>query len=216
MTPALVLLALLGGAPERRAAAQRAAERRVAERRAAEPLVPVSDAIPSAVVELKYATTDNFMRKAVYPADARCLMLARTLQRLAVAARTLEVKGYRLKLYDCYRPHSAQAELWKSQPRPGYVMDPKKGSNHSRGTAVDLTLVRSDGGAVQMPSAYDFFGRAAHHRFQGGTAEARANRDTLREAMVVAGFKPNPLEWWHYELPDAWRAPVRDEPVNAP
>ena len=189
----LLVLWALAGAPER--------------------LVEVPRRVPGVVVELKYATTDNFMKQQVYPEGARCLLLERTVKQLLVAAKSLEDAGFRLKLYDCYRPQSVQAELWKHQPRPGYVMDPKKGSTHSRGTAVDLTLVTLDGGSVEMPSDYDFFGKAAHHRYGGGSAEARARRDLLREAMEVAGFKPNPLEWWHYELIDAWQAAVRDEPL---
>lgn len=181
---------------------------------APEALVEVPAQVPGVVVELKYATDDNFMKKRVYPAAARCLLLERSVKRLRVAAEKLAAQGFRLKLYDCYRPQSAQVELWKAQPRAGYVMDPKKGSNHSRGTAVDLTLVTADGGApVEMPSGYDVFGRAAHHRYQGGSAEARAHRDALRAAMEEAGFKANPLEWWHYELQDAWHYRVRDEPL---
>jgi len=176
-------------------------------------LVEVPERIPTALVELKYATDDNFMKKQVYPTGARCLLLERTLKRLAQAAQALAAQGYRLKLYDCYRPQSVQVELWKNQPRPGYVMDPQKGSTHSRGTAVDLTLVTRDGAPIEMPSAYDFFGKAAHHGYAGGPPAARAHRDALRTAMEAAGFKPNPLEWWHYELLDAWSAPVRDEPV---
>lgn len=183
---------------------------------APEPLVEVPARIPNVVVELKYATSDNFMKKQVYPAGAKCLVLERTLKVLAAAAERLQAQGFRLKMYDCYRPHSAQVELWNESPRPGYVMDPKKGSNHSRGTAVDVTLVTLDGGEVEMPSPYDFFGQAAHHRYSGGSAEAREHRNILKEAMVEAGFKPNPLEWWHYELLDAWHAPVRDEPLTRP
>lgn len=180
---------------------------------APERLVEVPVRIPSVLVELRYATQDNFMKKQVYPQGARCLLLERTIKRLDRAARALDSQGFRLKLYDCYRPQSVQVELWKLQPRPGYVMDPRKGSNHSRGTAVDLTLVTRSGEPVEMPSGYDVFAKAAHHRYEGGSAKARANRDTLRGAMVQAGFKPNPMEWWHYELLDAWSSPLRDEPI---
>jgi D-alanyl-D-alanine dipeptidase len=177
-----------------------------------EPLVEVVTRIPDAVVDLRYATADNFMGKAVYPPDARCLLLEPSLKRLEAAAKVLREQGFRLRLYDCYRPHHVQYELWKVLPKPGYVADPKTGSNHNRGGAIDLSLVRLDGGAVEMPSPYDFFGKAAHHAFDGGTPEARRNRQALRAAMTGAGFTINPMEWWHYDLPDAKRFPLRDEP----
>lgn len=195
---ALVLALLLSAAP------------------APEPLVEVKARIPDVVVDLRYATADNFMKKQVYPSDARCLLLDRSATMLAQAAEALRAKGYRLKLYDCYRPRSVQWELWKVMPVPGYVADPKKGSNHNRGGAVDLTLVTLDGGPVEMPSDYDFFGKAAHHAYAGASAQAKQHRQTLREAMEAAGFKKNPMEWWHYDLKDAGKYPLRDEPFTAP
>jgi zinc D-Ala-D-Ala dipeptidase len=180
------------------------------------PLVDVAQAIPGVTVDLRYATADNFMGVAVYPPQARCLLLKPVVERLARAARTLARQGYRLKLLDCYRPASVQWKLWEVMPRPGYVADPRTGSNHSRGGAVDLTLQTAGGGAVELPSAYDFFGPAAHHAYQGGSARARANRGLLRRAMEAAGFTINPKEWWHYDAPEARGAPLRDEPFAAP
>ncbi len=181
---------------------------------AVEPLVEVRALIPDAVVDLRYATDDNFMKKRVYPVDAACLLLERSATMLVKAAEALRKQGFRLKLYDCYRPSSVQWELWKVMPVPGYVADPKKGSNHSRGGAVDLSLVTLQGKEVEMPSPYDFFGQAAHHGFEGGSDVARANRERLRAAMEAAGFTKNPMEWWHYDLPDAAKYPLRDEPMT--
>ncbi len=194
---ALALLLLVGAAP-------------------AESLVDVQTRIPDAVVDLRYATADNFMKKAVYPSDARCLLLARSAEKLVEAARRLRARGYRLKLHDCYRPRSVQWELWKVMPVPGYVADPRKGSNHNRGGAVDLTLVTLDGEPVEMPSAYDFFGPAAHHGFRGASPAAMRHRELLLAAMESAGFRRNPMEWWHYDLPEAMKAPLRDEPFSVP
>lgn len=181
-----------------------------------QPLVEVVTRIPDAVVDLRYATADNFMGKAVYPPEARCLLLEKSAKQLEAAAKVLREQGFRLRLYDCYRPHHVQWELWKVLPKPGYVADPKTGSNHNRGGAIDLSLVRLDGGVVEMPSSYDFFGKAAHHSFDGGTAEALKNRATLKAAMTNAGFTINPMEWWHYDLPDAKKFPLRDEPFVKP
>ncbi len=180
------------------------------------PLVEVTTLVPDAVVDLRYATADNFMKKQVYPSDARCLLLERSASQLKAAADVLREKGYRLRLYDCYRPHHVQFELWKVMPVPGYVAEPKKGSNHNRGGAVDLGLVTLDGKDVEFPSPYDFFGKEAHHSFTGGTKVAREHRELLRTTMESFGFKKNGMEWWHYDLPDAAKYPLRDEPFSRP
>ncbi len=177
-----------------------------------ERLVPVLDHIPDAVVDLRYASPDNFMKKQVYPASARCLLLQRSADMLAKAAATLRAQGFRLRLYDCYRPQSVQWELWKVMPVPGYVADPRKGSNHSRGGAIDLGLVTLDGGDVEMPTPYDDFTKAAHHGYDGGTPQSRAHRELLRSAMEAQGFTKNRMEWWHYDLPKPGQHPLRDEP----
>ncbi len=180
-----------------------------------EPLIDVTTLVPDLVVDLRYATPDNFIKKQVYPTEARCLLLSKSAQQLVAAAKALREQGYRLKVYDCYRPHSVQFELWKIMPKPGYVADPRTGSKHNRGAAVDLTLTTLDGGTVDMPSGYDFFGPAAHHSFAGGSEAARAHRAALRSAMEGAGFTKNPMEWWHYDLPDAAKYPLRDEPFTS-
>lgn len=179
-------------------------------------LVDATTVVEGLVVDLRYATADNFLKRKVYPDSARCLLQASAARKLAGAARALAAKGFRLKVYDCYRPRSVQWEMWKLFPRPGYVADPRKGSNHNRGAAVDLTLATLDGGEVEMPTPFDTFSPAAHHGYEGGSEASRRNRETLREAMLAQGFKPNRMEWWHYDLPDAKRYPVLDEPFAAP
>jgi len=177
-------------------------------------LVEASGRVPGLVVELRYATADNFLGRAVYPEGARCLLLPGVVERLARAARALEATGFRLKAWDCYRPLHVQWAMWELVPRKGYVADPRTGSHHNRGTAVDVTLVTLDGAPVEMPTPFDTFGPAAHHGSSAGTAEARANRDRLRQAMVEAGFRPNRMEWWHYDAPEARGAPVLDVPLS--
>src|SRR4051812_45867822 len=98
-----------------------------------------TEGIPDLVVGMRYGTDDNFLKRKVYPEGARCLLLPDAAKRLRQAADTLRPKGYRLKVYDCYRPRAVQYEMWKIMPQPGYVADPKFGSNHNRGAAVDLT-----------------------------------------------------------------------------
>jgi D-alanyl-D-alanine dipeptidase len=171
--------------------------------------------VPGLITDLRYATSDNFLHRRLYPIGARCLLLKPTADRLAKAAGLLRAKGFRLKVYDCYRPHSVQWEMWKVLPQPGYVADPRKGSNHNRGAAVDLTLASLEGGEVEMPTPFDTFSEAAHHGYPGGSAVARSHRESLREAMEAAGFKINPMEWWHYDLPNANHFPVLDQELGA-
>jgi zinc D-Ala-D-Ala dipeptidase len=176
-------------------------------------LVDASSRVSGLVVELPYATEDNFLGKAVYPEGARCLLLPSVAERLARAARTLQPRGFRLKAWDCYRPIHVQWAMWKLVPRKGYVADPHAGSNHNRGAAVDVTLVTLDGAAVDMPTRFDTFSPAAHHGSSAGTAEAREHREVLRQAMVEAGFRPNRMEWWHYDAPERRGAPLLDVPL---
>lgn len=185
--------------------------------RAEEPgaLVEASAAVEDLLVELRYASERNFLGRKVYPAGARCLLLNETAKRLQQAARALRPRGYRLKVYDCYRPRAVQWEMWKLFPRPGYVADPRQGSNHNRGAAVDLTLVTLEGAEVEMPTPFDTFSRAAHHAYTGGSEASRRHRELLREAMEAAGFRKNRLEWWHYELPGASRFPLLEVPLES-
>jgi len=175
-------------------------------------LVDATGRISDLVVDLRYATPDNFLHRTLYPPGARCLLLPETLDRLEKAAAALRKEGFRLRLYDCYRPRSVQWQMWQIFPRPGYVADPRQGSNHNRGAAVDLTLATPDGEAVEMPTGFDSFERAAHHGYAGGSASSRANRERLLAAMRAAGFRENRMEWWHYDLPDARRFPALDVP----
>ncbi|ATB50468.1 D-alanyl-D-alanine dipeptidase [Corallococcus macrosporus] len=184
--------------------------------KAASPLVDATTVVKDLGVDLRYATADNFLKKKVYPDTARCLLLPESAQRLKKAADVLRAQGYRLKVYDCYRPRAVQYQMWEIMPVPGYVANPRTGSNHNRGGAVDLTLTTLDGKAVEMPTPFDTFTRAAHHGYTGGTEASRKHREILREAMEGAGFKRNRMEWWHYDLPDARKRPVLDVPFSPP
>jgi D-alanyl-D-alanine dipeptidase len=175
------------------------------------PLADPLEQIPDLQVDLRYATADNFLKRSVYPKHARCFLLPQAVEQLKKAAEALREKGFRLKVYDCYRPRAVQWEMWKLVPKPGYVADPRQGSNHNRGAAVDLTLVTLDGTELEMPTAYDFFGKAAHHGSPASEAAVR-HRELLLKTMEAAGFKRNRMEWWHYDLPRAGRFKVLDLP----
>lgn len=178
-------------------------------------LVDVASRIPGAVLDLRYATADNFTGKVLYP-SARCLLRREVADRLARAASRLEKQGYRLRIYDCYRPLSVQRAMWEASPRPGFVGDPGRGGSlHNRGAAVDVGLSDLEGAELEMPTPFDAFGPKAHVDAKDGIPpRARLRRDRLRAAMEAEGFIVNPREWWHYAARDARRFPVLDVPIT--
>jgi D-alanyl-D-alanine dipeptidase len=181
---------------------------------ASPPLVDVAPLVPDAVLDLRYATARNVTGRALYPA-ARCLLLLPAAERLAAVARRLRADGYRLVLWDCYRPASAHAALWAAHPRPGAVADPARGSHHSRGTAVDASLADLSGAPLAMPTDHDAFGPRAHADATEGVPEdVRRRRDRLRAAMEAEGFVPYAREWWHFAARDSSRHPIRDEALR--
>jgi D-alanyl-D-alanine dipeptidase len=176
--------------------------------------VDAASLVPDAVLDLRYATERNVTGRAIYPV-ARCLLLRPVAERLAAAARRLRARGYRLVLWDCYRPASAHAALWAAHPRAGAVADPARGSHHSRGTAVDVSLADAAGVPVGMPTDHDAFGLRAHAGATGGVPEdARRRRDLLRAAMEAEGFVPYAREWWHFAARDSHLHPILDEALR--
>ncbi|MGN6105273.1 MAG: M15 family metallopeptidase [Kofleriaceae bacterium] len=174
-------------------------------------LVDVATAIPDAVLDLRYATEDNFTGAVLYPV-ARCKLRRAVAARLAKVAAALRAHDRRLLLWDCYRPTSIQKELWKRVPDPRYVANPRVGSKHSRGAAVDLAVVDLDGKPVELPTKFDEFSKAAHRaRALAGARGAEARR--LSEAMLEAGFLAIPTEWWHFDAPESAKYPLSDEPL---
>ncbi|MEW7290213.1 M15 family metallopeptidase [Aquimarina sp. 2304DJ70-9] len=149
------------------------------------------------VLDMKYATSDNFLKEKVYSC-ARCYVRKNVAEAIIKANKDFMAKGYRIKFFDCYRPHSVQKKMWKIFPNPGYVADPKGGSIHNKGAALDLTLVKLDGSAVDMGTNFDHFGKEAHHSYSKHSKIVLANRKLLRETMQKHGFKTIRTEWWHY------------------
>jgi D-alanyl-D-alanine dipeptidase len=172
-------------------------------------LVDVTAVIPDAVLDLRYATKDNFTGATLYP-RAVCKLRRAVAERLARAAKALRAHDRRLLIWDCYRPTSVQAELWKRVPDPRYVANPKDGSRHSRGAAVDVAVVDKDGAAVTLPTGFDDFSEAAH-RDHALAGEHGAEARRLEAAMQEAGFVGLPTEWWHFDAPDASKYPLSDE-----
>jgi D-alanyl-D-alanine dipeptidase len=161
-------------------------------------LVNVQMVIPGIQVDLKYATPDNFTGQVVY-AFHDCLLLDEVAIQLAQVQAELELKGLGLKIWDGFRPLSAQWKFWELVPDERYVSDPRKGGRHTRGTAVDVTLVRKDGQELTMPSDFDDFSEKAHRDYRGASEEAMFHRELLRDVMERHGFIGLPTEWWHFD-----------------
>ena len=160
--------------------------------------VRLKDLSPDFVYELKYATPDNFLKQAVYDCG-ECYLRKSTAEALVKANEAFKQLGYRIKLFDCYRPLSVQKKMWKILPGTHYVANPAKGSKHNRGAAVDLTLVDAQGKELNMGTPFDFFGKEAHHTYTEHTKEVLENRKLLKETLNKYNFKSIYSEWWHYE-----------------
>jgi D-alanyl-D-alanine dipeptidase len=154
------------------------------------------------IYNMKYATTDNFLKNKVYDCEA-CYLRYKTVKALIKANEKFIKKGYKIMLFDCYRPLDIQKKMWQIVSNPNYVADPNKGSIHNRGGAVDITLVDSTGVAIDMGTAFDFFGIEASHDFENLSEEVKENRRLLRKIMTRSGFRIFESEWWHYNLKNA-------------
>ena len=160
--------------------------------------VRLKDLSADFVYELKYATPDNFLKQAVYDCG-ECYLRKSTAEALVKANEAFKQLGYRIKLFDCYRPLSVQKKMWKILPGTHYVANPAKGSKHNRGAAVDLTLVDAQGKELNMGTPFDFFGKEAHHTYTEHSKEVLENRKLLKETLDKFNFKSIYSEWWHYE-----------------
>lgn len=162
-------------------------------------LIDLSKISLNVIIDLKYATTDNFTGRKLYSSDICCLQEG-TAWKLARANREVQKKGYRIKVWDGYRPLSVQKAMWKVVPDARFVANPyKNGSKHNRGAAVDVTLVDAEGRELEMPSAFDEFTVKASRTNPGMTAKAKANLKILTDAMTKSGFRSIQSEWWHYD-----------------
>jgi D-alanyl-D-alanine dipeptidase len=149
---------------------------------------------------LAYATTDNFTGKPVY-ARADCWLHADAAACLQKAIELAKPLGWRLKIFDAFRPSEAQWVLWNHTPDPEFLADPRRGSPHSRGVAVDLTLVDvRTGQDLDMGTAFDAFTPLSHHACTAIPPEAQRNRLLLMGLMTAAGWDFYRNEWWHYQL----------------
>lgn len=161
------------------------------------------------VFDMKYATPDNFLKQAVYDCG-ECYLRKSTAKALVKANEEFKSLGYRIKLFDCYRPLSVQKKMWKILPGTHYVANPAKGSKHNRGAAVDLTLVDAQGKELDMGTPFDFFGKKAHHTCMTLPKKVLENRKLLKDVLNKYNFKSIFSEWWHYEYRPEMQSKVED------
>ena len=166
---------------------------------------------PTIKLDIRYATTNNFLGTPLRTPKARAFLERPAAEALLRAHRELKADGYGLIIHDGYRPWYVTEIFWEATPddKKMFVANPAEGSRHNRGCAVDLSLYDlRTGREVKMPSGYDEMTKRAYADYPGGTSEERARRALLRQAMEKQGFKVNPTEWWHFDYKDWKQYPI--------
>ncbi len=177
--------------------------------------VRVTDYIPTIEVDLKYATKDNFTDSVIYDFSDAYLRYG-TVKKLQTVTDIIAADGYSLKIWDAFRPTQAQFKLWEICPDPVYVSNPNKGfSSHSRGNTLDVTLIHTDGSAVEMPTDFDDFSALADRDYSDVPESAAANARYLESVMKEQGFKPYQGEWWHFSDTDTYEVDSSFQPPQS-
>ncbi|MBM3565256.1 MAG: D-alanyl-D-alanine dipeptidase [Alphaproteobacteria bacterium] len=175
-------------------------------------LVEIAEARHGVEIELRYGTGNNFTGKPVYRRP-RCYLHADAEALLVRAVDLARRQGLKIRIFDAFRPSEAQWALWNHTPDPEFLADPRRGSPHSRGAAVDLTLIDSAGRELDMGTAFDAFTPLSHHGSVAVSQTAQRNRFLLLGLMTAAGFDFYRNEWWHYQMFDSRRYPVLSDSV---
>ena len=172
---------------------------------------------PAIRLDMRYATANNFTGRILYD-EARAFLAAPAAQAVARASKMAQADGFGLTIYDAYRPWRITKKLWDATPvgpKKEYVANPKRGSKHNRGCAVDLTLHDlQTGQLVEMPTEFDDFSEKAHRDYMGASTAAIANRARLASYLEAEGFVGLSNEWWHFDFTGWAQFPVMDIPFN--
>lgn len=167
-------------------------------------MIEITEGSHGVTLDIKYATEDNITKKPIYAAP-RCYLRKEAEEKLCEASDLLAPLGLKFRIFDGYRPAAAQELLWAACPDPDYIIPPEVGSNHTRGIAVDLTLMSVDGTELDMGTGFDDMTVQSHHCRRDIPVLAQRNRFLLQGVMSLCGWVPQPTEWWHYQLPgDDW------------
>jgi zinc D-Ala-D-Ala dipeptidase len=179
-------------------------------------LVEITPQTHDVELDIAYATTRNLTGKPVYGRSG-CYLHRDAEAKLRLAVELARPLGLRLRIFDAFRPAEAQWVLWNARPDPEFLADPRRGSPHSRGVAIDLTLVDGAGKALDMGTEFDAFTPLSHHANTDIAPDAQRNRFTLLGLMSAAGWDFYSKEWWHYQLFDARaRYPLLSDSVLTP
>ena len=202
LTAALVTLAVASAAPV--SAAPDGGVPPVSPQARAAGFVDVRSVVPDAIIDLRYATADNFVGVQLYPSNARCLVHESLAPGLTAAAAALRAQGATLVFWDCYRPHEVQVRMFEAVPNPAWVAKPGPyARSHESGRSVDVTIALA-GRPVDMGTGFDdFTARATAFATDGLTTQQQANRAVLRNAMAAGGLTVYSGEWWHFDGPGA-------------
>jgi len=179
-------------------------------------LVDLATLDPTIKLEIRYATTNNFLGAPVY-SSARAFLQRPAAEALLKAHRSLKDQNFGLLIHDAYRPWYVTKMFWDATPESShnFVADPSKGSKHNRGCAVDLSLYDlSTGKPIEMVGGYDEFSDRSNPEYPGGTSLQRWSRDQLRKAMEAQGFTVNEFEWWHFDFRDWPKYPIQNVPFE--
>ncbi|MEI6984944.1 MAG: D-alanyl-D-alanine dipeptidase [Rhodospirillaceae bacterium] len=170
-------------------------------------LIEIAPPLFDVYLDIRYATADNLTGAPLYRRPL-CLLRPEAAEPLLRAVALARGLGYRLRLFDGFRPVEAQWSLWRALPDPTYIADPMIGSCHSRGAALDVTLDGIDGHPLEMGTGFDDMTPYSHHGRIDLDPEAQRNRALLLGIMTAAGWTHYPFEWWHYQLPNPGRYPL--------
>jgi zinc D-Ala-D-Ala dipeptidase len=162
-------------------------------------LIQITEITHNIILDLRYATQNNITGKVIFE-QGTCFLHEDALVLLERAIHFADQQGLRIKIYDAYRPRKVQEALWTHSPDPNYITPPERGSAHTRGVAIDLTLVNKDGKELDMGTPFDDLTPNSHHSATTITPVVALNRYTLLGIMMSAGWDFFDREWWHYQL----------------
>ena len=175
-------------------------------------LVEITPSTHPVAIDLAYAGDHNFTGRPVY-GRAACYLHPDAEQLLRRAVDLAAIQGLGIRIFDAFRPAEAQWVLWNHTSEPGFLADPRRGSPHSRGVAVDLSLTDGAGGDLEMGTGFDALTPLAHHGNTDVSATAQRNRALLLGIMSTAGWDFYSREWWHYQMFDSRRYPLLGDSV---
>lgn len=177
-------------------------------------MVDIKTINPNIVLDIRYATTNNFLGKKLYQLP-KCALRKEVAIKLSKVQKELEEMSLGLKVFDCYRPLSVTKQMWAILPNTRYVANPVNGSRHNRGAAVDVTLVDfNTKKELEMPTAFDDFSAKAARDYFGNSPQVKRNSDLLAFKMQKYGFIPLITEWWHFDSVGWERFSILDVPLE--